>query len=292
MTVKRFFIYLVYFTGAIAVFAVMRFPQQEAARKIGLAAETMFPGIRISMDRASPCLPPGVTINKLFLHLSDTLTIAAKDSRLYFPVSSILGLKRDINFSTSLLEGNVNGHITDISLQENTYSGLQMVMTGLKINDTTLAMQGMTTQLSFDLSGTYHVPKGQTHPAGKGELALSRVTCTVRDDFLNTMGITNLDFNKITLAFTRDNHKIIISELLATGDIIKAAARGDLTFAGGSPTDPKNWMVVLTGSLHPQPAYVSKFAGLLSMENLFKNNPEKGIPFTITGQAATLEMKL
>jgi len=106
------------------------------------------------------------------------------------------------------------------------------------------------------------------------------------------MGITNLNFDKITLAFAGDKHTIIISELVATGDTINATARGDLIFAGGNPTDPENWMVALTGSLHPQPAYVSKFAGILSMENLFKTNPEKGIPFTITGRAATLEMKL
>ncbi|MCA1794051.1 MAG: type II secretion system protein GspN [Desulfotignum sp.] len=292
MTVKRFFIYLVYFTGAIAVFTVMRFPHQEAARKISLAAENMFPGIRITMDRASLCLPPGVTIKDTFIHLGDTLTLAPDDFQLYFPVSSILGLKNDMHFSTSLLEGNVSGHIMDISLKENTYSGLQIAMTGLKIKDKTLAMQGMTAQLSFGLSGTYHVPEGQTNPAGKGELLLSRGTCAIRDDFLNTMGITNLDFTKITLAFGRDKNKIIISELLASGDIIKATARGEMTFTGGNPTDPENWIVALTGSLHPQPAYVSKFAGILSMENLFKTNPEKGIPFTITGRAATLEMKL
>ncbi|HKK98742.1 MAG TPA: type II secretion system protein GspN [Desulfotignum sp.] len=292
MTVKRFFICLIYFVAAVGVFGVLRFPHQAAARKITIAAQNMFPGISITMDRVSLCFPPGLNMENTAVHLKNILTLEPKNVRVYFPVSALLGLKNDLDFSGSLLKGDVNGHITDISLSENAYSGLQMAVTGLQVRNLDLAMQGMAAQVSFDLSGRYHVPDLQDNSAGEGGLAMSGVTCTIKDAFLNTMGITTLDFNKITLAFTRDDKQIIISKLLAKGDIIKVAAAGRLVFAGGSPTDPANWQVDLTGSLHPQPAYVSKFAGILSMENLFKTNPEKGIPFTITGPAATLEIQL
>ncbi len=292
MTVKRFFIYLIYFIAAVGVFGILRFPHQAAARKITLAAQNMFPGIRITMDRVSLCFPPGLKMENTAVHLGDALIFEPKNFRVYFPVSSLLGLKKNIDFSASLLEGGINGHITDISLAENTYSGLQVAVNGLQVRNLDLVMQGMAAQVSFDLSGRYHVPDLQESSAEKGGLVMSKVTCTIQDAFLNTMGITALDFNEITLAFTRNDNQIIISDLLATGGIIKVAADGRLVFAGGSLAAPENWMVDLTGSLHPQPAYVSKFAGILSMENLFKTSPEKGIPFTITGPAATLEIQL
>jgi len=153
MTVKRFFIYLIYFAGAIAIFAVMRFPHQEAARKIGVVGENMFPGIRITMDRASLCLPPGVTTKNMSLHLGDTLTIAPDDFRLYFPVSFILGLKKNMHFSAALLEGNVDGHIMDISLVKNSYSGLHMAMTGLKIKNIILSVRQISYTRRADRSG-------------------------------------------------------------------------------------------------------------------------------------------
>ncbi|MEE4365129.1 MAG: type II secretion system protein GspN [Desulfotignum sp.] len=292
MTVKRFFICLIYFMAAVGIFGILRFPHQAAARKITLAAQNMFPGIRITMDRVSLCFPPGLNMENTAVHLGNTLTLDPKNVRVHFPVSILLGLKKNINFSASLLEGYVNGHITDISLAENTYSGLQVVVTALQVRNLDIVLQGTAAQVSLDLSGRYHVPDQPEHSAGKGGLVMSKVTCATQDAFLNTMGITALDFNEITLAFTRNDKQILISDLLAAGDIINVTADGRLVFTGGSPAAPENWTIDLTGSLHPQPAYVSKFAGILAMENLFKTNPEKGIPFTMTGPAAALDIQL
>ncbi len=292
MTMKRILIYLVYFAVAAAVFLVLRFPHQAAAEKISRTCGTLFPGLDVSMDRVDPKFPLRLKLENPVIRLADTFTVAPEAFYIDIPVFSRPGSGRKIGFAVSLLDGEILGHVSGVSFYQHRYSGIKMDMTGLQIKALPLALEGMTAQLSFDLSGRYEVPDRQNNPAGKGGLVLSAVTGTVQNAFLNTLGISTLDFDQITLAFVQTGTEITISELVAVGRVLNAKAKGRITLTGGSPLHAENWTVSMEGSLHPQPSQVARFAGLLPMENLFKAHPEKGIPFTVTGPATNLDIAL
>lgn len=291
MTLKRVFFCLVYFTFAAAVFAVLRFPHQAAAEKTGQTAEQMFPGISITLARVSPVFPTGLKTQTPVIRLSDGITVIPEDIHVYLPVSSVFGLDDTLHYRASLLEGSLSGHLSGVSLSLPGYTGVSTDLAGLRFTDLTLALQGAAVRLSFVLSGRYQEPDRQNNPAGTGELVLSQVTCAIQDDFLNTLGITDLGFDRITASFVRENRSIQILALTAQGSVMTMSAAGQIVLADGSPADPENWIFDLKGSLHPQPAHISRFSGILPMENLFRTDPEKGIPFTLTGPLTALEIR-
>lgn len=290
MTVKRIFIYLVYFTAAAAVFAFVRFPLPAAAGRINQMAGHLVPGLSITLDRVSLKFPLGLHAARPVIRLDDTLTVTPRDLSVFVPVSGFFSRDSSLYFTASLIEGTVQGHLTGVSLSDPGYSTLAVDFSGLRFTDLALAVQGATAHLSFDLSGRYLVPDRHKDSAGSGDLVLSHVTCAIADNFLNTLGITALDFDTITLSFVQDSRKIHILALTASGEIMTVTAAGQIFSAGGSLADPENWTVDLKGSLHPRPAHVSRFSGILPVENLFRTDPEKGIPFTLTGPATALEI--
>jgi|GEM_PF-3304997 len=288
----RIFIYLVYFLAAVAVFGVVRFPERAVAKKIENIAESMFPGFDITMDRVRLTFPPGMKTKAPMIRAGDLMTMVPDDFRIHFPAGTLLGLTKQVNFTATLMEGEALGRIRVPSLSIPAYSAVELAFHGLQITDLALAMQGMTAQTAFNLSGEYQATDGQPHPSGTGNLILENVMCTIQGQFLNAMGITALSFDKIMVTFVQNGRTIEISELTAGGEIMNITAAGQLSVPGGSPGVLENWRVDLQGSLHPRPAHVARFSGLLTMENLFTSHPEKGIPFTLTGTATNLEIQL
>jgi type II secretion system protein N len=292
MILKRVFICLVYFTAAAAVFAVLRFPHQAAAEKTARMAEQMFPGSAITLDRVSPVFPLGLTSQTPVIRLADKILVIPRDIHVRLPLSAVLGWGNTLHYRVSLLEGTLAGHLSGVSLSPPGYAGVTADLAGLRFSDLALALEGGTVRLSFVLSGRYQEPDRQNSPAGTGDLFLSQVTCAIQDNFLNTFGITDLDFDRITVSFVRENRTIQISALTAQGSVMAVSAEGQIVLAQGSPSDPENWTFDLKGLLHPQPAHVSRFSGILPVENLFRTDPEKGIPFTLTGPVPALEIRL
>lgn len=290
MSLKRTLFFLIYFMAALAVFAVLRFPHQAAAVKISRMGEALFPGLDITLDRVSPVLPPGLETEKPQIRIHDTITVVPDNLRIFVPVTAVLGMKKDLKIASLLWNGTVKGHITGISVSPPACSGLELTLAGLEIRDMTTAMQGMRASLSFDLSGRYQVKDRLENPKGRGDLTLSLLTCAIEDDFLNTMGITDLDFDQVSMVFERHEQKIDILELHASGDILTIQAAGEMTLTGTRMMAPADWQVDLKGSIYPQPAHMSRFATVLPMDDLFQNQPEKGIPFTLSGPADALEI--
>jgi type II secretion system protein N len=291
MTLKRILFFLIYFAAAVAVFAVLRFPQQTAATQLSRMANTLFPQLEITLNQVSLAAPLGLKTQAPEIRLYDAVTMVPDDLRLFIPVSAALRLKKDLVVVSSVMNGTVTGHFTGVSTSPPAFSGLEVILAGLNIGNLTAAMQqGMQATLSFDLSGRYQVSDLRENHAGSGNLVLSRVTCAIQDDFLNTMGIQTLDFDQVTMTFERHRQTIDILELNATGNIMSVTAAGQVTLTGGRVTEPAGWKFDLTGSLFPRPAHVSRFSTVLPMDSLFKTHPEKGIPFSLTGPADDLKI--
>ena len=290
MSLKRMLFFLIYFMAALAVFAVLRFPHQAAAVKISRVGEALFPRLDITLDRVAPALPLGLKTENPQIRIYDVLTVVPDDLRIFAPVPAALRLKKDLHVESFLWNGTVSGKITGITVSPPGCSGLELTLAGLQIRNLTTAMQGMRASLSFDLSGRYQVHNRLENPKGSGNLTLSLLTCAIEDDFLNTMGITDLNFNQVAVTFERNGQKIDILELHATGDIMNMNAAGQMTMTGARFTEPSNWRIDLKGNLYPHPAHVARFATVLPMDDLFQNQPEKGIPFTLSGPADALEI--
>ncbi len=292
MSMTRSFIYLVYFLAAMAVFGVVRFPERIAAQRIETYAESMFPGLDITMDRVDLTFPPGLTAKDPVIRVRQLMTLVPGDFRIHLPAGTLLGLKKELDLSAILMGGEVTGHIRLPSFFTPAWSGLDLAVAGVRVTDLDVPVPGMTVQAAFELFGDYRETDGEQGPAGTGNLRLENLACAIQDPFLNTMGITALDFDKTVVTFHRKGGTIQIENLTAGGEILHITAAGRVTLPGGSPGGLENWHVDLKGSLHPRPAYVSRFSGLLTMENLFKSQPEKGIPFTLAGPVTALEFQL
>ncbi len=82
MTLKRILFFLVFFTAALAVSAVIRFPHQTAAVKINRVVEALFPELDITLDRVYPDMPPGLTAKGPVVRLYDVATVTLDEFRI------------------------------------------------------------------------------------------------------------------------------------------------------------------------------------------------------------------
>jgi type II secretion system protein N len=292
VTVKRGILYLVCFMGALVLFAFLRFPHQAAAWKISGLSERLFPGVTLEMDRVTPCFPPGLCAEESMLHAGVAGSVILDDLCLY-GFFGILFPEKQVRFTGNLAGGEAHGKITGISSAWDRYDTLDLTLTGLQVTQMTSRLQGTAVDLSFDLNGVCSIRREKSRVTGSGEMMLTRVTGSVQSEFMATHDLASVVFDQVAVAFVRENEQITLSTIVATGRLMTVRLQGLLVLGGGGLSDGlDNWYLDLSGSVNPQAAYVSMFAGILSLENLFKTGPEKGIPIRIFGPVTALEMTL
>jgi len=291
MTVKQVILYLGYFAAAFAVFAVLRFPHQAAARKVSDISGRLFPGVMLEMDRLDPGFSTKLCAIESRLYLGSARAIPL-ETLCFSLFPGVFYPEKQIRVSASLAGGKVNGQISGISLDRDQYDMLAMILTGLQVRDVSTRVQGTPVTLSFDLAGSYRFHREPDHTAGSGELVLNRLICHLQNETPAAHDFDTFEFDRVNIDWSRDNDEITVTRLSGSGRFMTVELEGILTMAGGLTAGPDDWHIDLTGRLSPQAAYVSRFAAILSMETLFRAGQEKGIPIRIAGPVTDVEVIL
>jgi len=288
MTVRQIGLYIFYFMIAFVVFAFVLFPREQAAKKISQGLGQIFPGIIIQMDRITPIFPLGIKCEAPVINLGNRFHLMPDDLVVKMPVSTIFKPGSEVIFSGTLFDGSIKGSVTDVSLTDNRFSGFELNLENIKASKVICRIQNADLDISFDVKGQYIF----TEDKAKGNFILTQVNARIKDSIFNRMGITELDFSSIELDFLQDEKKISLVKCIAKGNVMILHLKGDLIPTGNMFDALGDWSIELKGFIQPQPAYISKFAGVSSMANLFKNNREQGLPIRITGLLKAPEIKL
>jgi len=115
--------------------------------------------------------------------------------------------------------------------------------------------------------------------SGGGNINLSH--CTVRSDnvLLKQIGVDEVNFKAIDIAWSKNGDRVNISSLNAEGPYMKIGLKGDLVLKLPIEKSTLN----LRGEFRPDPSHLSSFAGLASLATLISGSSKKGISFRITG---------
>lgn len=283
MNIKRFLTYLAYFCLAFAVFAILRFPHHTAGQKISTSVENLFPGLGITMETTVLAFPPGLDCINPVIRFADISPVKLDRLRLSFSFSSLLQTEKELHFSADLSGGKVTGTVSGLSLRQNHFNSLTITTSKIPIKNMVYNTQAMTANLSFDIQGHFYYSNRQEDKTGKGELLLSQFLCPIENDLFKRMEINTLDFQQIEMTFSLEDHQIYIPDFTAKGDILTLSLAGSLTPVNEDLTQLDNWILDIEGNFQPRPEYVSRFAKILSLEQLFKNNARNGIPIQISG---------
>jgi hypothetical protein len=127
MALKRILFFLIYFMAALAVFAVLRFPDQTVAVKVSRMAQALFPEHELTLNPISLAAPLGLKTKKPEIRLYDAITVIPDDLRFFIPVSAALRLKKDLFVESSVLNGTVTAHLTGVSTSPPACSGLAVI---------------------------------------------------------------------------------------------------------------------------------------------------------------------
>ncbi|MCP3940082.1 MAG: type II secretion system protein GspN [Desulfobacteraceae bacterium] len=283
MTTKWIFYYLLYLIVAFIAFAFILFPREQVAKKMSNRLGQLFPGITLDMAGVAPVFPPGLRFEKPEINLKNRVFLSPDNLVVKIPFFDIFNPGKEVKFSGNLFDGVVKGIVKGVSLEDNNFAGVELSFEQIKARQILCSILNSDLNISFDLNGQYVFPDKKNKGKSSGKLFLTHVVVKIKNPVFASMGIDTLEFTSIELDFLQNKKKVSILKCVAKGNVMTVQLKGDLIPAKNMFDPLEDWSLELTGFVQPQPAYVSKFAGVSSMENLFKNNREQGIPIRIIG---------
>jgi type II secretion system protein N len=291
MSIKHYFFYLVYFVAALAVFSIICFPGEEAAKKIGTQLTERFPEITLQMEKITPSFPTGIHCINPQLLVGKNLLVPLETLTLRLPFFDLFKSDRTLTFHGTLLSGVVDGSLTKVSWKQNSFSDFNLTLNRIKTKNILYTTPQAKIEISFDLEGDYTFARGKERSGSRGKLVLTNVKAMIRDTLFNGMGIDGLEFTRMDIEFGLVKDKITLLNCLAKGPLMTLRLKGTLMAPEEGAPPGGNWILDLKGFIQPQPAYLPKFARLSSMASLFKDT-KQGIPIHIIGPLNAPGIKL
>jgi len=292
MSIKYYLFYLVYFVATVAVFSIFCFPGEEAAKKISAQLTERFSEVTLQMEKVTPSFPSGIHCINPQLLVGKTLLVPLETLTLGVPFFDLFKSHRTLTFHGTLLSGAVNGSLTKVSWDKNTFSDFNLTLDHIKTQKLQYATPQAKMDISFDLEGSYTFAQGKEPPSSGGKLLLTDVKAMIKDTLFNGMGIDGIEFTRMDIEFGLEKNKITLLNCLANGPLMAIRLKGTLIAPKDGASQMSNWILDLRGFIQPQPAYIPKFARLSSMASLFKDTQKQGIPIHIIGPLDAPEIVL
>ncbi len=267
--------YSLYFISALVFFALVLFPEKEAAKGISNFVNHALSGVRLDIDAAGPAFPAGLDLSGSGWTGFHFPPVKPETMRLDLSLTSLFKPLKDLTFRAEINQGEVKGNIRQVSFSRNDFASLAVALSNIQVRNFPYQTDQYQMKLSFDAGGQYEYLKKQN--SSKGSLVLLNFTAEFPGNpDAEKLGLSKIEFNRAELEFTMENNRMTLTKCSARGPLMSVEMEGGLGL--GDPSD-----IQLKGQLNPGPSFVSKLSTLASVKELFRDTPGKGIPITISG---------
>ncbi|MDY0219526.1 MAG: type II secretion system protein GspN [Desulfobacterium sp.] len=288
MRIKTISLYLTYAVTMFFLIAYLRFPGETASRILGERINRITPKLRVELSLVTPVIPLGFRTASPVITLFNQNRFSL-DSAIVSPdILTLFSPTRKINFKAAALNGTVKGTLstpTDTPLSPMT---LLSEFSGLEIPKIHYSKGLIDLEALFKLSGSVEYTQDQPLGSARAQLHLTDLKLTILTPLVQALGFSDFTFTHVDITATMDNDHFEITSFSAPGDKLSITLTGTGTLE--SPMEKSR--LNLRGEIRPDPSHVANFASISSVEVLFQDSENGGIPFTVSGTVENPIFKL
>lgn len=288
MRIKTISLYLAYAVTMFFLIAYLRFPGETASRILGERINRITPKIQLELSNVTPVIPPGFKTANPVITVLDQNRFSLDSAVVSPDILTLFSSTRKINFKAAALNGTVKGTIstpTDTALSPMT---LLSEFSDLEIPKVYYSKGLIDLEALFKLSGTVEYTQNQPLGSTRAELHLTDLKITILTPLVQALGFSDITFTHVDITAAMDNDQFEITRFSAPGDKLSIT----LTGTGTLKLPMEKSQLNLKGEIRPDPSHVANFAGISSVEVLFQDTKNEGIPFTVSGTVENPIFKL
>lgn len=288
MRIKTISLYLAYAVTMFFLIAYLRFPGETASRILGERINRITPKIQVELSNVTPVIPPGFKTANPVITVLDQNRFSLDSAVVSPDILTLFSSTRKINFKAAALNGTVKGTIstpTDTALSPMT---LLSEFSDLEIPKVYYSKGLIDLEALFKLSGTVEYTQNQPLGSTRAELHLTDLKITILTPLVQALGFSDITFTHVDITAAMDNDQFEITRFSAPGDKLSIT----LTGTGTLKLPMEKSQLNLKGEIRPDPSHVANFAGISSVEVLFQDTKNEGIPFTVSGTVENPIFKL
>ena len=275
-----------YIIGIIVFFLYVLFPTDAVKDYVIYKIRQVNPGINVTIDRASPVLPPGIKLHAIGI---------AHGSRALIDIDSVKITPGLLSFFSSRKTARYKGHVNvgtiDVRAETDSNSDghaekIEGTLSGIPVQKIP-AQKGLTAhKISGSLGGDFIIAGTGPNRSMTGTLTLSNC----RIDFDQPLiGQTSLGFRKIDADLILKKGRLVIKKCRARGNQLDADISGSIALNRSGQGNALN----LKGSVTPHHGLLAKLENSIPADLLQQTKAGKAaIRFNIRGTAKAPEFSL
>jgi type II secretion system protein N len=283
---KRTLLYTAYVFGLTIFFLYILFPSEAVKDYMAYTMSRGNPDIRVTIDRVSPVLPPGIKLHDVGIAHGNMALIDLDSVKITPGLLSFFTSTKTARFKSRVSAGSVHGLAQIDQRNDRQAEKIEGTISGVQVQGIPALKRLTVHQVSGNLSGDFLIDGAGPSRSMTGKLTLS--DCRIEFD-QPVIGQSSLGFSKINADLVLNNGKLKIKKCRARGNQLDADISGTIDLKTDSRRDTLN----LNGSVTPHHGLLAKIENSMPADLLRPKKAGKAaIPFKIGGTVEVPEFRL
>jgi type II secretion system protein N len=274
---KTTLLYTAYIIGITLFFLWYLFPSEMLKDYLAHRLRQGNPDVRVTIDRISPVLPPGIKLHELEISHRNMALVEVKSLKVMPGLGSLFSDTTTVNFSGHIYDGTFSGR-AEISDLKGSGIKIDGNIAGVQVQQISALQQLSDHDISGGLGGNFIYAAGKASPKLSGSLTMSACRVELATAIFNQ---NTLEFNKIDADLVLQNRNLVINGFSATGSQLDLKIDGRIKLnASGRAKNALN----LTGTVTPHHVFLAKIEKDIPVNLLRNKKPgQMAIKFKIDG---------
>jgi type II secretion system protein N len=275
---KKTLLYTVYVIGITIFFLWYLFPSDSLKAYLSQRLAQGNPAVKITIDRISPVLPPGLKLYNVGIAHQNMPLIDLANVKVMPGLGSLFSQTTTVNFKGRVCEGTLNGQAQFSDRQQGAGIKIEGWISGVQVQQISALKQLSENRISGALGGNFVYGDSAPTPSLAANLSLTNCRVELATPIFNQK---SFDFKTIAADLAMQNNSLQIEQLSARRSQLDLDLTGSIAL---NESDPDQNALNLTGKLTPHHVFLAKIEKEIPVDFLRKKQAGKNaFAFKIDG---------
>jgi len=266
---KKTLLYTVYVIGITIFFLWYLFPSDSLKAYLSQRLAQGNPAVKITIDRISPVLPPGLKLYNVGIAHQNRPLIDLANVKVMPGLGSLFSQTTTVNFKGRVCEGTLNGQAQFSEGQQGAGIKIEGWISGVQVQQISALKQLSENRISGALGGNFVYDGSASTPSLAANLSLANCRVELATPVFNQK---SFDFKTIAADLAMRNNSLQIEQLSARGSQLDLDLNGSIAL---NQSDPDQNALNLTGKLTPHHVFLAKIEKEIPVDFLRKKQAGK-----------------
>ena len=266
---KKTLAYTVYVIGITIFFLWYLFPSDSLKAYLSQRLAQGNPAVKITIDRISPVLPPGIKLYNVGIAHQNRPLIDLANVKVMPGLGSLFSQTTTVNFKGRVCEGTLNGQAQFGDRQQGAGIKIEGWISGVQVQQISALKQFSENRISWALGGNFVYDGSASTPSLAANLSLANCRVELATPVFNQK---SFDFKTIATDLAMQNNSLQIEQLSARGSQLDLDLNGSIAL---NQSDPDQNALNLTGKLTPHHVFLAKIEKEIPVDFLRKKQAGK-----------------